>query len=353
MSILGLWEISLILTGVSLLVMLGLIGARLFSERRARAASDRRATLIPRLLSGDVDLEDAAFRNDPQTPELLLDLIAMVRGDDRERFVALAYDLGIPDRLVRQLKKGVARTRVTAAEALAYFSDQKVTDALDRALEDPNRDVRLTAALSLADSGRAPPIRFLVERLSLGRKENSLLLVTLLQRLVEERAEEIEGLLGDDDIPEVVKAAAIEAFAASGSFHLAPAINRLAVSADPENEETARYLRALGVLRHPAGAPAVLHHLRASTWWVRAAAAEAAGRIAITQAVPVLVELLSDPEWWVRFRAGEALAELGKPGLVALRQATTALAEPGRSAARLTLAELGLAPAIAQGTDNG
>ena len=39
--------------------------------------------------------------------------------------------------------------------------------------------------------------------------------------------------------------------------------------------------------------------------------------------------------------------------LVALRQATTALAEPGRSAARLTLAELGLAPAIAQGTDNG
>lgn len=352
MSILGLWELSLALTGISLLVMMGLIVARLVSERRSRLSAVRRAVLIPRLLSGDVDVTEPVFRNDPQTPELLIELITMVRGEDRERFVTLAYELGIPDRLVRHLRTGAARLRVTSAEALAYFPDEKVTDALDRALEDLNRDVRLTAALALADSGRAPPIRFLIERLSLGRKENSLLLVTLLQRLVEDRTDEVEGLLDDVHVPEAVKAAAIEAFAASGSFHLAPAINRLAISADPQNEETARYLRALGTLRHPAGTPAVLHHLQATTWWVRAAAAEAAGRIAVTQAVPILAQLLADPEWWVRFRAGEALAQLGKPGLVALRQATTNMPEPGRSAAQLTLAELGLSPAIAGGSSH-
>jgi HEAT repeat protein len=95
----------------------------------------------------------------------------------------------------------------------------------------------------------------------------------------------------------------------------------------------------LGRLGHPAAAGAVRHCLESPAWWVRAAAAEAAGRIGLLDTARVLVRLLADPEWWVRFRAGEALARLGEPGRRLLEEAAGCGPERGRHAASMTLAE--------------
>ncbi|HEX8578222.1 MAG TPA: HEAT repeat domain-containing protein, partial [Allosphingosinicella sp.] len=83
--------------------------------------------------------------------------------------------------------------------------------------------------------------------------------------------------------------------------------------------------------------------LSSPSWEVRASAAEAAGRIGLITLGPQLRELLADPLWWVRFRAGEALARMGEEGAALLRQAARHSPEPGRSAARLTMAERGIA----------
>ena len=344
MTLLGLWNLSIILAGVSLLIMAVLIVARLISERRAKKLLERRAHLLPRLLTGGIeDIQELTPQlGDAQTTDLLVDLISMVRGEEREQFVALASTVNAHHQLVLRLRKGSSRTKVSAAEALSHFSDDYSTNALDHALEDPSKDVRLTAALSLSQSGRAPPLELLIDRLSLGLTENSLLLVTLLQNMMTDRAAEIEALLEKSEIPDRVKAAAVEALAASGRFQVAPSINRLALETDVASEELGRFLRALGALRHPAGIPAVVKHLDAPTWWVRAAAAEAAGKIGIGDALPQLASLLHDDDWWVRFRAGEALARLGNAGTSKLRELSASQDERSSSAARMTLAELGL-----------
>lgn len=344
MSLLDLWHVSLAMAGLSLVIMVGMILARLWSERRTRRLAARRASLLPRLLAGDVEQSELLSGPiDPLTTDLVVELVAMVRGDERDGFVALGSRLGAEDALAARLARGKPRTKVVAAEALAHFSGQRATDALDRALDDDSADVRLAAALALSQSGRAPPIALLVERLSLGRAENSLLLVSLLQHLVEDRREEVEALLEDDGVPPAVKAAAIDALAAFGSFAIAPTITRLAIEADPHGEEVARYLRALGTLRHPAGIPAIEHHLDAPTGWARAAAAEAAGRIGVDKVAPQLAALLEDEDWWVRFRAGEALSRLGEDGIARLHAAADADAPRTHHAARMTLAELGIA----------
>ena len=74
-----------------------------------------------------------------------------------------------------------------------------------------------------------------------------------------------------------------------------------------------------------------------------AAAAEAAGRSALSRAVPKLAGMLDDEEWWVRFRAGEALARLGAAGRLALHRAAIESAPAARAAAKATLAERGVA----------
>ncbi len=341
MTLGSLWTISLALAGAALLIMSGLIVARLFTDRRAGVLASRRRALIPLLLGNSSD--EAVRASVPKGSRILTDLavelIQLVRGEERDRFVATAARLGVTGDLHRTLARSSVRARVVAAETLAHFPDSLTTDALEAALEDKNSDVRLAAALSLATSDRAPDARRLIDLLGLGRGEQSMLIVGLFQEIGRTRPAEIRGLIDDRDAPPVVKAAAIEALSASGDYSLVPSIVELALAADPAGEELPRYLRALGAFQHPAAAPAILHWLGAPTSWVRSAAAEAAGRVRLVAAADTLATMLDDPDWWVRFRAGEALVRLGEPGRQLLVYCSRGGTDRARSAAQLTLAE--------------
>lgn len=341
MTLFGLWDVSLVLSGISIFIMVALIIARLVQERRTETINARRADLLPKILGGDPLTFQSAKKGDKQTTDLLVELISMVRGDEQRRYLSIAEQSGALAHLIERARSGNTRTKITAIEALTYFDQAAATDALDTALDDRDRNVRLTAALALSQSGRSPPAPFLIEKLSLGSKENSLLLTSILQRISQDRPEEIESLLEDPEIAGSVKSAAVEALASAGRFQVAPVVNAMALTSEPTSDQLANYLRALGTLRHPAGIPAVLFHLSSKDWWVRAAAAEASGKIGATGAMRRLEALLDDEDWWVRFRAGEALVNLGSEGMESLRAATRSGRERVREVARLTLAEVG------------
>lgn len=341
MGLYSLWTVSIGLAGVALLIMCGLIVVRLLTRRRDGALAAGRRSLLP-LLLGDASDETvlaAVRKGSPILSDLAVELIELVRGEERDRLVATATRLGVTDHLRRTLARAPVRARMVAAETLARFPDPATTDALEAALEDKSADVRLAAALSLASSDRAPEVSRLIDLLGLGTGEQSMLIVALFQEISRTRPGEIRALIDDLACPPPVKAAAIEALAASGDYSLVPSIVELALAADPADEELPRYLRALGAFQHPAAAPAIVRCLGAPTWWVRSAAAEAAGRVGLIETAYTLLGLLDDPDWWVRFRAGEALVRLGEPGRRLLSECSSCGTERARSAARLTLAE--------------
>ena len=340
----GLWLVSLVLSGVALLIMVALIVARVINRRRQKTREAERRRLVPLLLDTEPrdDLPEKAERAPDLLADLSTELVQMVRGTDKENFVASSTRLGVPERLRHRLDTGSPRTRLAAAEALADFGDEDSVERLREALDDPNSDVRLSAALGLAAAGEAPPVRLLVERLGIGTRENSLLIVGLFRDIATERPEEIKNLIEDDQMPAAVKVAAIDALSVSGDYSLVPLIVDLAIKSDPNGEELPRYLRALGDFGHPAGAPAVEYALDSEAWWARAAAAQAAGRIGLNASAERLAELLDDPQWWVRFRAGEALVALGEDGHRLLREVGNRGTDLARHAATLTMAEQGV-----------
>jgi HEAT repeat protein len=334
----GLWLVSLTIASAALCVMLGLIVARLWSVRHARARADERRRIAPMVMAGDLAAIDG-----PVDRHLLADLSAelidMVRGDDRATFVASAERMGVPDEFRSRLKRGNARQRVIAAEALSAFPDDVSRDSLQNALGDRSADVRLAAAMALALQGAAPPARLLVDRLSLGTREHSLVMVSLFEEIARTRPDEIRALVLEEDVADTVKAAAIEAVATSGDYALVPVIGALALATDPASPVMARYLRLLGRFEHPAGAPAVRAGMGNPGWAARAATAEAAGRIGIADAREALSGLLDDHHWAVRFAAAEALARLGAAGLACLRAAADGASPRAREAAIQILAE--------------
>lgn len=335
MSVLaGLWLTSLLLSAVALAIMLGLILARFSSVRRERDRQAERQRHIALMLSAAPSRERLDVV-DPATDlltDITIEFVQLVRGEDRENFLASAARLGVPERLRERLAGGAVRARLYAAEALAHFDDERSLAAVRDALDDPSPDVRLTAALSLAGVGAAPPAKELVSRLAIGTREHSLLTVSLLREIGRQKPEEVKALVLDPEIAPAAKAAAIEALSASGDYSLVPIIAELAQAADPESEELPRYLRALGDFAHPAGAPAVLRGLGLPSPRVRALAAEAAGRIGVREAIGQLGFLLDDPDWTVRLNAGEALLRIGEEG----RELLVAVAEGGSEVARRT-----------------
>jgi HEAT repeat protein len=339
----ALWYVSLGIAAVALLIMVSLLVARLVMGWTGRARDAEKKRLIPLLLGAHPQGKLRKQGRGDLLATLLVELIQLVRGSDRERFVEAATRLGVPDRLRHQLNSGSPRTRLAAAEALAEFPDEQSVERLRAALRDRSSDVRLSAALALASVGQTPPARELVDLLGIGTTENSLLTVGLLRDIAARHPAQIKALILDDSVPANAKASAIEALSASGDYSLVPLIASLALTTDADDPALPRYLGALGAFAHPAGEKAVKRGLSSPSWEVRAAAAEAAGRIALISLGPQLRELLADPLWWVRFRAGEALTRMGAEGAQLLRQAAQFSPEPGRTAAVMTIAERGIA----------
>ncbi|WP_146150954.1 HEAT repeat domain-containing protein [Allosphingosinicella deserti] len=318
--------------------MFGLLAGRVIFGRFKRAREAERKRLVPVLLGSRPALKiDWLARR--SITDLSIELIRLVRGTDRERFVATATSFGVPERLRHRLGSGSARVRLSATEALAEFGDARSIQHLHAALRDRSAEVRLSAALALAEVRAAPPARELVEMLAIGTKENSLLTRALFREIAQAQPEELKALILDESVSPGAKATAIEILAASGDYSLVPIVARLASAAPADDPDLPRYLRALGDFGHPAGRKPVASGLLSPNWEVRAAAAEAAGRISLTEAAPNLAALLHDQVFWVRLRAGEALLRLGQIGVDMMERVAESDQEPARTAAATILAE--------------
>lgn len=337
-TLVSLWEFSLLLCLAALVGVAGLLAARLVSERRSRRREDLRKALLPALMRGETPDVRPSRLTRSVAATLTLELAELVRGSDRDALLRAATSAGAGDELARRLRSRHAQDRLMAAEGLAMFPEHS-DDVTRVALADPVPDVRLGAALALAQEGRAPAVGRLIRALGIGTSENSLLVVSLMRDLVKTDPHAVEALLFDLDLPDAAKLAATEALAESGAVDHAPLVAWMAEAAGDDPELRPRIIRALGRLGHPAGHDAVLAALDDSIWQVRAAGAEAAGRSALKTAIPRLAELLGDEEWWVRFRAGEALSRLGTEGRQELHQAASGADPIAQVAARALLAE--------------
>ena len=336
------WIASLALAAISLAILAILILSRLYSSIRSkRRERDRKAAIAFLLGYDEVTPQDRDRFPAGVLIIASIELIQMVRGVERARYVSKARSLGVDERLRARLQSGNARARIAAAAALAAFEDPETTATLQAALHDPEPDVRLNAALALAGSDRAPDAATLVQRLRVGSEEDSLLIVSLFRSLAQDQPEQIRALIRDPAVEPAVKAAAVEAMAGSGDYSLVPIIADLAIASGSDDPALPRYLRALSKFAHPAAEPAVLDGLSRANPYVLIAAAKAAGAIHLTSSIARLEELLSEEDWWLRFRAAEALMRLGGQGRDVLVRQSTEGDALAREAALTILAEKG------------
>ncbi len=334
------WIVSWSVCGLAVAILAGLVAYASWAKRRAADRSLKRDHYIELLKAGSQGPEgNAAVAADDTLTDLAVELLELVRGEEKAKFAERMARAGTVARLHQRLRRGNVRDRILSAAALANFEDQETQAALTEALDDRNPRVGRVAALSLAAAGMAPEPKEVIRRLRIGEHQASLLIVMLLVEMAKSNVESVRLLLLDSDTPSDLKAAAADALALCRDVDAVLAITELAMKAEPGASEIPRYLAALAYIEHPAGTPAVLHWINSPSVQVRAAAAHAAGRIGIEPAIDKLEDLLGDSDWWVRFQAAQALLRFGELGEGRLRRAASRNREPARETATLTLAE--------------
>ena len=341
------WYLSMALAAGALLWMVGLIVARLDRERDERRRARDRGLIQHAFLdimngSGDAIGRLRGVQGRARLmAEVLLDMIAMVRGAERERLISALQAFRVDDTFCRRLFRGSVAGRMAAAEVLSIFPGDRTVAALRRALPRARAvELRISLMRSLLDLGSPPSLSEVLADVSGRRASESLLYLPLIGRLV---ADDPLTALGAFEDPRVVGHARVmltEALGASGDYRTLEALCRAARVPDPDLRIAG--IRGLAALGHPAAETTILAAMANPEWAVRAAASEAAGRIGLRSAIPLLADQLEDPVWWVRLRAGDALAALGDAGRARLQALAGSGGDLSRRTAAMVLAERGL-----------
>ncbi|TIU73388.1 MAG: HEAT repeat domain-containing protein [Mesorhizobium sp.] len=337
------WDLSILLSALSLVIMLFLIARRLLQERRARATADQRRQVLTALIafteSRDRDALKATVLDVPAgvAIDAGFEFISLLRGEERDDVLVAFNECGLPARVNRQLRKGNVADRIHAAEMLAAMGSDDATENLLSALtQDRSREVRIAAAIALCDLGSLPLLGTALDFIGVAG-QRSRRLIELFRRFPRSRFNELAVHASRIDASPFIRAAAIDALARAGGFGFADFFAGLTGDAAPEVAAAA--LRALGLTDH-AEAPAILKRAMANDDWdVRAAAAESAGRLGLPELAAPLSRLMDDEVWTVRYAAANALRSFGQPGERLLREIASAQVSRSQRTASLILAE--------------
>lgn len=345
--------VSLGLAGATLAILLGLVVQQAIRNRRSQREAARRESLMGLALEY---IEEPQFlpafkaQLKPADQRLLVQLFAellpKVRGDFADKIVHLMREMGLRDRCLAQLLSHRSWKRADAASVLGWFDEPQVIAALERALDDPEVEVRLEAARALARLGAVQSVAGLVARLAVVDASHSLGVQEIFRSLGPGAVPELTVVL-ESDVPLPVKMLAADALGHIGDPRAVPALLRLfhtpgrgegdtirehkarrgrafTERSQPANASVALRLavmQALSVLVDPRSLDAILAALEDPIWEVRAQAAQCASQLGSNAAIPRLEMLLHDEHWWVRFHAAEALFKLGEEGGRALTKA--------------------------------
>lgn len=337
------WDLSILLSAFSLVIMLFLIARRVLQEHRGKAEADQRRQLLTALIafteSRDREVLKAAVLAVPAGVAINagFEFISLLRGEERDDVLVAFNECGLPALVGRQLERGNVAERIHATEMLAALGSEDASARLLSALDqDRSREVRIAAAIALCDLGSLPLLGIALDKIGVAG-QRSRRLIELFRRFPRSRFNELAVHASRTDAVPFIRAAAIDALALAGGFGFADFFAGLAGDASPEVAAAA--LRALGLTGH-AKAPVILARgMENDDWDVRAAAAESAGRLGLPELATPLSRLMDDEMWTVRYAAANALRSFGQSGDRLLREIAASEVSRSQRTASLILAE--------------
>jgi HEAT repeat protein len=325
----GAWNVALVLTGLSALILAVIVAVRWQAQTSARRSADFRKQaepLVTAYLAGREKSEAVAavLQRDPEAALLLLmEISERLSPSGREPLRELFSSLPIRTKEISALQSRDWQRRLQAASRLAYLGDGDSAAALLDTLGDPVLSVRLVAARSLGRLGETRAVTPIILAFDLpgemNQRQVAEALLTFGAAAVPPLLEVLERPQGTYSDNAINLAARV-----LGLLRAPGAIHRLAELLDhAEFRVRLNAVRSLGLIGDRSSADDIARLATDSAWEVRNVVMQALGRLHSDRHLDHLVRALHDSSWWVRFSAAQALWQLGDVGRAALTSAMT------------------------------
>nr|WP_140404544.1 HEAT repeat domain-containing protein [Sphingomonas sp. CDS-1] len=299
-------------------LLLFLVIRRDRAERADAQAAAMIKALIREIMGGGMegkDGEDAlsgpAFRKARNADKLAAigRMIQLLRGEERERLIALVDRHGLLKDALRKTQSSRRRAQVDAMRILGSIGGEHAVAALLSVLhEDPHIDTRLEAASLLAQLDALPAPERLIEDLSLYETRITPLHRSLFRLIAVSHPAELMALGRSNQLPPAVRALVIDALGWTEDFAALPLL--AAAAGDPHPPVRLAALDSATRLGHPGSAGWIIRMLEDPEHPVRSRAIRACQIMRLTAALPLLSALRNDPSPWVRLRAQQAVQML-------------------------------------------
>ncbi len=330
------------LGGLVIIAAIALFFLKGVSGTRRRRTAKRRARFVD--LVGELiirgDPNSRSFRRyagDSEFRSVVLEYMRMLQGEDRERLLAAARDMGLVGRFLKALRSKDRADRVSAVEALGELADPTTVTDLVFMLHDHVPEIQVQAAAALAHIGDPMAVKSLLASMDHQDEWNAQRIADALYSFGREAVPEMSRYLQGTGRYRPLIARTLGLI---GDIRAEGALIQALSSADVDLRM--RAAAALGRAGTPRAVPSLLELLGDTQWEVRAQAATALGRRTDRQAIPWLRRALSDQSWWVRHNAASALVEV-PGGSEALRSSLDHPDPYARDAAAAVLLSSGVA----------
>lgn len=343
----------LLMVALNLLTVAATVGTKSLRTRERRRVRDLRERLEPALYdylaTGEVSpvLRQTSGRDRETLTEMVVELLAALRGSEARRMAELAGELGLVERDLARLRARSRWRRAKAAENLGFYGGPEAAAPLGGLLREDDETVRAVAARALSRIGIPEAAGTLAGYLSSDSELTSLRMAENLERMGPLAVEPLAALVESEDEEE--RRAQVLAARILGNLRVAaarPALCR-AIRRRWNTDLRAQATLALGRIGAPDDLPAIVEAAGDASWPVRVQAANALGMIGDASTVPVLERLAADEEWWVRLNASRALVNIGPEGEKALARTLEGPDRYARDRAAATLQERGVVRRLA------
>lgn len=313
------WLAALVLAAIGVVMMAVLITRRMILGRR-EARRDARCAFLKRQLL--VCLENPAAGLDLQAGDeallidVALDILRMIRGEDRARLTGLLRHNGI-DPAGKRIDRGSLPQRLARVQLMAYFDDRDSLDRLRAALHDPEPAVQLAAIAALGERGQVALLPEIGAVLEEAHFPASLLWADILCAFGDDAVPALLDFAFNRKIDLPIRIAAVAALRPLAGPEIGDRLHKLAIYPDPMMREAVLdTIARIGTHEPDALLTAALED---SDKHVRQAAARTVGALGLQTMPDQLARRLDDPDWQVRFYAAEALYKIGDRGIAMLR----------------------------------
>ncbi|WP_242128327.1 HEAT repeat domain-containing protein [Sphingobium sp. Sx8-8] len=310
-------QIAMFISFYGALGMAALLLFLVIRRDRTERGDARRTAMIKALTrevmggGGEDILAAPAFRRARAADKLAVigRMIQLLRGDERDRLIALAESHGLLRHALRRAHGSRRRQQVDAMRILGSIGGAQAVDTLLGLLYDgPHIDIRLEAASLLAQLDALPAPERLIEALSLYEARITPLHRSLFRLIAVSHPRELLALAQSEHLPPAVRALVIDALGWTEDYSALPLLS--AASTDPHPPVRLAALDSATRLGHPGSAGWIMRMLDDPVPPVRSRAIRACQIMQLNAALPLLAALRKDPSPWVRLRAQQAVQVL-------------------------------------------